>query len=95
MKQEGNHGRVRERRAKSIHSPDPLVTAIASGALDERQRQALADLVQLVATEAAGDAIARDGTLMDRAIVDSGRWSTIRVAWQRLQGDLYPQGVPR
>lgn len=75
--------------------PDPLVTAIANGALTPTQRQALADLVQLLATEAAGDAIARDGTLMDRAIIDSGRWSTIRAAWGRLHGDLYPQGANR
>lgn len=77
------------------HKPDPLVTAIASGTLTATQRQALADLVQLVATEAAGDAIARDGTLMDRAIIGSGRWSTIRAAWGRLHSDLYPQGVNR
>lgn len=76
-------------------APDPLVLAVTNGTLNPAQRRALAELVQLVATEAAGDAVARDGTLMDRAIIDSGRWSTVRAAWGRLHGDLYPKEAAR
>ncbi|WP_147453926.1 hypothetical protein [Nocardiopsis sp. Huas11] len=67
--------------------------AIANDHLDADQRQALADLVDLVAAEMVSDSVARPGTLMDRTIEDAGAWGNLRAAWKRLHRQLYPRAV--
>lgn len=74
---------------------DPLAAAIVDGTLDATQRAALADLVSTLAHEMAGDAVAVPGTLLDHAVVEAGRWGTLRRAWGRLHGALYPRVVNR
>jgi hypothetical protein len=69
---------------------DPLIEAIAAGDLSPEQRGALADFMQLFATEMAGDNIVRPGTLLERAMDESGRWNTLRLWWDERRADLYP-----
>lgn len=77
----------------SNRTPDPLVSAIETGSLSDQQRAALADLVSLLSEEMATDRVSRPGTLMDRAMEESGSWGTVRAGWERLRRDLYPQKV--
>ncbi|GAB2509156.1 hypothetical protein [Nocardiopsis aegyptia] len=72
---------------------DRLVDAIANDQLDVEQRQALADLVNLLAAEMVSDSFARPGTLMDRTIEEAGAWGNLRSAWMRLHSQLYPRVV--
>ncbi|MEU5853915.1 hypothetical protein ABZ799_01185 [Nocardiopsis dassonvillei] len=70
--------------------PDPLALAIAEDTLDGTQRAALATFVQHLATEMAGAQVVRPGTLLDQAVVGSGRWESLRREWDRRRADLYP-----
>lgn len=72
---------------------DRLVDAIANDTLTEDQRAALADLVDLLGTQMVSDSFARPGTLMERTIDEAGSWGTLRSAWRRLHGQLYPRVV--
>ncbi|MEE2050055.1 hypothetical protein [Nocardiopsis tropica] len=72
-----------------------MVDAIANDHLDAEQRQALADLVDLLAAEMVSDSNSRPRTLMDRTIEEAGAWGNLRSAWKRLHRHLYPRaGTP-
>jgi len=72
---------------------DPLVRAITEGTLSSSQRNALADVVQVLINETSGASVAPEQRLMDQIVVSAGRWDTLSDAWRAVHGDLYPRAA--
>lgn len=70
---------------------DPLVQAIANGALPEPAREALADVVQVLLTQA--EEAAEDGPSLpeERTNRDAIRWQTLLAALRVNQPHLCPR----
>lgn len=72
---------------------DPLVRAITERTLSSSQRNALADVVQVLINETSGASVAPEQRLMDQIVVSAGRWDTLSDAWRAVHGDLYPRAA--